>query len=413
MTITQVPSAPVHTELKTYDVDKTIAARHIAQLINNTSFLLGRNVENVVCGYPGKVTLAQNTFSNPTTPVYFNVNYDWFYTRSPDVQFAVISYEAHKSTLNSSADSYDHRVTSYFPAGVFFPADSDALKFTNNYVQDNRAGAIEFITFTGVVDVSALTPGVTYLFSLNIVGANATATNTYDYEPSGISKISMQELPKRYITISGVGLTGSSDVLSATPYRRIVDGDDDTEYGMARMMAQSIVAKNQVRNQWQIINHQQVGYPLIPPVTPFLTTHWFINSGTEMDLRFGLPGETLSVNDFNIRTRNYRGSLGATLPSLVNTYKLFIRYRTEDALPATGCQMRMVFESEPNSLAGSVTVPLPSSLIWTTAEVSVGLPCDEWAFQREQLVRLRFVGNTTGGTQRIYVSALYLVENET
>lgn len=401
MTITQVPSVPIHTELKTYDVDKTIAARHVSQLISNTSFLLGKNVENVVCSFPSQVQMASQASSTPT---YHSADYEWFYTRSPDVKYVVVSYETHKSTPNSATHAYDMRVTASFPAGTFFPTATDDLKFRNNYITDQRIGRIEFTSYTGVCDVSALPTGSASLFKLTITGINATATSIYAYPQGGISKISMQELPQRYLTISQTEMTGSSDGLYATPYRRIVDGTANTEYGLARMLDQTKVVRSKVRNQWQIINHQQLlQSPAI--VNP---SWWYCNTGTESPLLFQLSGESLSLNDFNIRTRNYDGYTGTE----VNKYKLYVRYRTEDASPGSGCYLKLNYASEPNNRTGSVTLNLPASTAWTTASTTVDLPCDEWIFQREQLVRLNFRAQTTGSTQVIYVSAIYLVEEE-
>lgn len=402
MIIIQVPSVPIHTELKTYDVDKTIAARHVSQLISNTSFLLGKNVENVVCSFPGTVVLASQAGSTPT---YYSVDYDWFYTRSPDVKYVVVSYETHKSTANSDTEAYDMRVTASFPAGTFFPTETDDLKFRDNYVFDQRVGSIDFTSYTGVCDVSTLPTGSASLFRLTIRGVNATATSTYAYPQGGISKISMQELPQRYLTVSPTQMTGSSDTLFATPYRRIVDGTATEEYGLARMLDQTKVVRSKVRNQWQIINHQQLQ---TSPAVVNNPTWWYCSSGTESPLLFQLPGESLSLNDFNIRTRNYDGYTGTE----VNKYKLYVRYRTEDDSPSSGCYIKLNYASEPNNRTGSVTLNLASTTTWKTESVSVDLPCDEWIFQREQLVRLNFTAKTTGSTQVIYVSAIYLVEDE-
>ena len=63
MTITVVPSVPTHSELQKFDVNNSITGRHVGEMINNTSFLLGKNVANIVCSFPAMVPMALNSIA--------------------------------------------------------------------------------------------------------------------------------------------------------------------------------------------------------------------------------------------------------------------------------------------------------------------------------------------------------------
>lgn len=415
MTITIVPSIPSHTELQNFDVDKSIAGRHVAQLINNTSFLIGKNVENVVCSYPAVAEIAYVPESDPDDVIYFPVDYQWFYTRSPGVNFVVLETEMHRATFRpTDVVAYDTVTSASLPAGASFVNEDSQLAFVNNLMGQQWTGTLDFAsTRTGVIDVSALSTTVPSLFSLRVTGTGSTwtaAAGAFYHRPGGLSKLLMQELPQNFLTISQAGESGSSDVISALPFRRVVDGSANTEFGLARMLDQTKKVRSTIRNQWQIVNHQSKELIQNPPVYSGIpvssTTIWQCSTSAESDLLFRIPG--LGQYVFYIRTRNYDGYTGLQ----TNKYSLYVRYRTELAAPASGCYLTMNFLSEPNAHAGSATVPLPASIPWATANIDLDLPCDEWVFLREQVNRLSFRAGGAGSGQVIYVSALYLVENE-
>lgn len=414
MTITVVPSVPTHTELQAYDVNNPIAGRHMGEMINNTSFLLGKNVANVVCSFPAAVPMALNSID----PInYYSANYQWFYTRSPDVKYVFLETECWKSTYQPlDTGAYDVKITTTLPVGATWADTDSSLALVNNTIPDDWSGNIDYVsTRRGVIDVSGLSTTVPSLFTMTATGINGThGSAPQTYRPGGISKINMQEIPQRFLVISQTGQSGSSDIISTVPLRRIVDGSANTEYGLARMLDQTKKAKTMVRNQWQIINHQST-QPIINP-DPYSglvynqTTIWYANSATLSPLRFQIPGELTAGNVFYIRTRNYSG---VPFGGANNTYTLYVRYRTALALPATGISLTMDYISEPTGLSGASTINLPASTVWSTASIELSLPCDEWIFQREQLIRLNFSVNGAGAGQTLYVSALYLVENET
>lgn len=415
MTVTNVPSVPNHTELQAYDVDKSIAGRHIGELINNTSFLEGKNVENIVCSYPAVAQLADADSSNPTLIQYHDAVYDWFYTRSPGVNFVVLETEIHRTTYRLlDVVAYSTYVSGTLPVGASYVNEDSEIAFHNNRVDPQWTGNVEFVTTrTGVINVSSLSTTTPSMFSIKARGGAGTATSGFHYyRPGGISKLLMQELPQNFLDVSQAGQSGSSDVNSALPFRRIVDGSATTEFGLARMLDQTKKIRTSPRNQWQIVNHQS-NEPLINP-SPYSglvfdqTTIWLCSTSAESAILFRMPGETSTQNVFYIRTRNYDGYTGFQ----TNKYNFYVRYRTELDTPATGCYITMHFLSEPNGHAGTATIQLPASLTWATAHIDLELPCDEWVFQREQVVRLNFTGGGAGSGQTIYLSTLYLVENE-
>lgn len=415
MTITVVPSVPTHTELQAYDVNNPIAGRHMGEMINNTSFLLGKNVANVVCSFPAVAQLADDTSvgEGSLDHQYHSAVYEWYYTRSPDVRYVFLETECWKSTYQAlDTVAYDVKITTTLPGGATWADTDSSLALVNNTIPDDWSGNIDFVSSRrGVIDVSGLSTTVPSLFKITATGiAGTTVGSLLFYRPGGISKIIMQEIPQRFLVISQTGQSGSSDIISTVPLRRIVDGSATTEYGLARMLDQTKKAKTRVRNQWQIINHQST-IPIINPdplsgLAANQTTIWYSNSLSLAPLRFQIPGENRAGNVFYIRTRNYDGASGT------NKYTLYVRYRTALALPATGISLTMDFISEPSGLSGASTVSLPASTGWSTASTEVSLPCDKWIFQREQLVRLNFTVAGAGAGQTLYVSALYLVENE-
>jgi hypothetical protein len=417
MTATIVPSVPTHSELVNFDVDNSISGRHMAEMINNTSFLLGKNVANVVCSYPAQVELALIPGSSPST--FYTADYEWFYTRSPDVQFVFLESECWKTILPGRAIYYQTAISASLPVGASYANPDAEIAFRINSIDQQAIGNTNFVsTRTGIIDVSALSTTVPTLFKLTISSSALQSTPivvTPNVTPGGISKINMQELPQRFLNVSQLGQSGSSDVISVLPFRRIVDGSANTEFGLARMLDQTKKAQTRVRNQWQIVNHQST-QPILNPIplsgiTAGNSTIWYNNTSGTSDVIFQVPGENLSDNVFYIRTRNYRGCY--PIPATNNTYTLYVRYRTEVASPLNATFLQLNIRTEPNLLPAVVTLNLPASTAWTTASTTVDLPCDEWIFQREQLVRLSFQagGNVSG--QTIYFSAFYLVENET
>lgn len=419
MTITIVPSVPAHSELINFDVDNSIAGRHMGEMINNTSFLLGKNVANVLCSYPAVAQLA--TLNPPAAPLFYTARYQWFYTRSPDVQFVFLETECWRSIVPGRNIYYQTSISASLPAGATYADIDSELQFRDNRIDMDSTGNLDFTsTRTGIINVSGLSTTVPTLFSITISGSAATVTTPVvptHVAPGGISKINMQELPQRFLNVSQLGESGSSDIISVVPFRRIVDGDANTEFGLARMLDQSKKAQTRVRNQWQIINHQS-DEPVLNPIplsgiTAGSTTIWSNSTVGLSAVLFKIPGENISGNVFYIRTRNYQGFYNITNPT--NAYTLYVRYRTElSPVPIPPFpSLQLSFISEPNGFSGTVSVALPPSIPWTTVSVPVALPCDEWIFQREQLVRLSFQAGGNLGGQVLYFSAFYLVENET
>jgi hypothetical protein len=423
MSTAPVPSEPTHSELANFDVDNSIAGRHMGEMINNTSFLLGKNVANVCCSYPAQVHLAELSNVSPYPETFFDANYQWFYTRSPDVQFVFLETECWKSIFLGQRIAYNMTLSASLPAGASYATPEDESSFRRNAIAMDQTGNTDFpSTRTGIIDVSGLSTTVPTLFSLNISGSTAGLPPLLglvagSYRGGGISKINMQEVPLRFLNVSGAGQSGSSDIISVVPFRRIVDGDANQEYGLARILDQTVKAKTRVRNQWQIVNHQST-QPILNPidrsgVTAGATTIWFSNTAAATAVNFQTPGSSAN-NVFYIRTRNYVGA-GSTFFA-PNFYRLYVRYRTEVAAPFADCLLRMTHRNEASGISAVENLVLPSSTAWTTVSSGlIGLECGEWIFNREQLVRLSFeggVGSLAPAGQVIYFSAFYLVEEE-
>lgn len=422
MSTAPVPSVPTHSELANFDVNNSIAGRHMGEMINNTSFLLGKNVANVCCSYPAQVALSDINLTPPNNITFFDANYQWFYTRSPDVQFVFLETECWKSTLIGDFTPYIMTLSASLPAGASYATPEAQTSFGRNEIAMGQTGYLEFAsTRTGIIDVSGLSTTVPSLFSLNISGSTSglqpfiAIVNPDCFRGGGISKINMQEVPLRFLNVSGVGQSGSSDIISVVPFRRIVDGDADQEFGLARILDQTVKAKTRVRNQWQIVNHQSeepIKYPIDRSgITAGNTTIWRNNTAAFSPVDFQTPGSATN-NLFYIRTRNYVGA-GATVFA-PNFYRLYVQYRTEVNLPFNPCVLRMTHRSEASGISTVETLSLPTSLVWTTASSGlISLECGEWIFMREQLVRLSFeAGTSVGSPQVIYFSAFYLVEEE-
>jgi hypothetical protein len=424
MTTTIVPSVPAHSELVQFDVDNSISGRHMGEMINNTSFLLGKNVANVVCSYPAQVALSDIDLIPPNNITFFEANYQWFYTRSPDVQFVFLEIECWKSILYGEFTPYIMTLSASLPVGASYATPEDESSFRRNQVAMDQTGNINFpSTRTGIIDVSGLSTTVPSLFSLNISGSTSglqpfiASAAPQSFRGGGISKINMQEIPQRFLNVSGLGQSGSSDIISVVPFRRIVDGDADQEFGLARILDQTKKAKTLVRNQWQIVNHQST-QPILHPIhlsgiTAGNTTIWYNDTVGTSPVLFQIPSENLAGNVFYIRTRNYRGS-DPTF-NYTNAYTLYVRYRTAlSPVPIPPFPFLQInYISEPNSLSATLTLDLPPSITWTTASIPIDFPCDEWIMQREQLVRLSFQAGVPTLGQVVYFSAFYLVENET
>lgn len=415
MTTTIVPSVPAHSELVQFDVDNSISGRHMGEMINNTSFLLGKNVANVVCSYPA---MAQLALLNPPIENFFTVDYQWFYTRSPDVKYVLLETECWKTVILGRFNSYNMTISASLPAGASYATPEAQSSFNGNGIAQDFTGNLDFpSTRTGIIDVSGLSTTVPSLFSIRVSSSLLSPHGTLVGErPGGISKLSMQEIPQNFLNVSGLGQSGSSDIISVLPFRRIVDGDADQEFGLARILDQTKKAKTRVRNQWQIVNHQST-QPITDPVPlsgiPINgTTIWYNDTVGTSPVSFQIPGENLAGNVFYIRTRNYRGS-DPTF-NYTNAYTLYVRYRTAlSPVPIPPFPFLQInFISEPSSLSATTTLDLPPSIAWTTASIPIDLPCDEWIMQREQLVRLSFQAGVPTLGQVVYFSAFYLVENE-
>jgi len=364
MTTTIVPAVPTHSELVNFDVDNSISGRHMGEMINNTSFLLAKNVANVCCSYPAQVQLAEMNTSAPYNQTFFEAKYEWFYTRSPDVQFVFLETECWKSILLGQRIAYNMTLSASLPAGASYATPEDESSFGRNDIAMAQAGNTDFpSTRTGIIDVSGLSTTVPTLFSLNISGSAAFATPPGGFETAdtiasfrggGISKINMQEVPQRFLDVSGVGQSGSSDIISVVPFRRIVDGDADQEFGLARILDQTQKARTRVRNQWQIVNHQST-QPILNPIylsgiTAGNNTIWYNNVVSTSPVLFQIPSENVAGNVFYIRTRNYRGY--SPVVGQTNAYTLYVRYRTLNAPPPIPPHafLQINFTSSPKSL---------------------------------------------------------------
>lgn len=390
MTTTLVPSKPIHTSLAAYDVDKTITGRDTNTMISNVSFLMAKNTETVVQSFPDRVQIAKS-LSATDTP--YEATIEWFYIRSPSVTHTKIGYEIWPAIGQDGNGFYGISVDATFPAGITYPSLGDEAIFTEFLAGAERLDQPVAPThYSGIVDVSTLPTNSVSVFKLHYSGSriqNAQLAN------GGLHKVNMFELPKNAITVGGQAQTGSIDSLSTTPYRYIVDGSATTEYGFARILDQTKVAKTRMRHHWQIINTQG-------SAAPDLNAVWTFAGTTETDLLYPLS----TAKYFYIRTRNYDGQASG----LSNRYTMYIRYRTLTATnPAT---FYIYTETEPNNITNAVNVALPPSTPWTTASVTVDLRQDSWRFQREQLVKVYFRGKTDGINDRVYVSAIALIEDE-
>lgn len=395
MTITTVPPVPYHVNLSTFDTEKTIAARHVSTLINNVSFLLGKNVENIVEAHPRKLQMVQDVTA---TPALYSTGYDWFYKRSPGVDYVMVGYECAKTTLFSDTEAYDQVVSGVFPTGTSFPVDSDNLNFNSKTNEDQRTSDTNHYAYYGVLDVRNLSTSSLELFRLQVTASNTVAS--YNYNPGGLAVITMQEVPANLLRISQTEATGSVDSLWATPFRRLVAGTANTEYGFSRILDQTKVARSRMRNHWQLVNHQGSAG------VSGSNTMWTCSDTSIVPLTFNTPGEANFDHEWYIRTRNYDGYTG----SEVNSYTFAVRYKTLNGTDT--CYLDLIHTSEPNGLGATNTITLPPSTTWTTATLSVDLRCDEWSMAREQLVKINFTANVAVGGQVLYVSTLALIENE-
>lgn len=402
MTTTLVREKPIHTELKMFDVDNTIAGNHTAMLINNTSFLLARNVEPIFHCTPSKVQLIK---PNSATLITYACNIEWFYQRSPDVTHVMIGYENYPTIRQWNTGRWSFTVLLTPPATVVEATPSDLVPFNVGVVTATRLDDPNFPQYFGIFDVSQLPTGSLSLFRLTQQGHETEITSKA--EKGGISKIFMQELPKSSIVVSATEQTGSVDVLSTTPYRYVVDGSAQTEFGYARILDQTKVARARVRNHFQIANFQETDEPS--------STHVMLFNST-VEAQITMPQLLDAANykkEFWIRTRNYDGiDLSATPPAEKNYYTLAVRYRTAlNTAPNSYFYVNMT--TEPNGYTNQVQLTLPSSLTWATATVQVPIQCDSWTFTKEQLVKLNFTGKCDDASQTVYIGTIALIEDET
>jgi len=410
-----------HTELSNLDTGKRVNYRDTEALIGNVSFLLGKNVEHVVESNLNRVQLIENLKVNPD---FYTTNVEWFYKRSPGVKFATIMFELHKTRATYTAALYNFVITATMPAGVVYATPADASLFTLSSFTAGRLDEPTLNTFRATVDVSALNTTSVHIFRLTIAGAGSTTSATY--LEGGFSKVSMQEVPVDILQVGGVEMTGSVDDLWTNPYRRIVDGAITSTYGFERLGDQTKLLRSEVKNHWQIINHQGSAGTDYPSKVWANTPNGALSTTTALTpLYFQIANEIDFQNststtgpEFWIRTRNYDGVLvdaatGLADGTRVNQYTLYIRYLNSQAVYTSN--FRMNYYSEASGLTGFVDIPLTATVspTWKTDFVNVDIPCDIWQLQKEQLVKLWFDVSVSNTAQNLYISAIALIENET
>lgn len=407
-----------HTELSNLDTGKRVNYRDTEALIGNVSFLLGKNVVHVVESNLNKVQLIENLKVNPD---FYTTNVEWFYKRSPGVKFATIMFELHKTTATYTTALYNFVITATLPAGVSYATPSDQSVFTTARYPPRRLDEPNITTYRATVDVSALNTTSVHLFRLTIAGADSTLLSTY--LEGGFSKVSMQEVPMDILQVGGTEMTGSVDDLWTNPYRRIVGGAITSTYGFERLGDQTKLLRSEVKNHWQIINHQGSAGTDYPSKVWGNTPNGALSTTTGLtplyfqiadEIDYQSPGATAGP-EFWIRTRNYDGVLidatGLADGTRVNQYTLFIRFRNSQLVyPST---FRMNYYSEASGLTGFVDIALPAETTWKTDFVNVDIPCDIWQLQKEQLVKLWFDVSVSNTAQNLFISAIALIENET
>ena len=407
-----------HTELSNLDTGKRVNYRDTEALIGNVSFLFGKNVEHVVESNPNRVQLIENFKVNPD---FYTTTVEWFYKRSPGVKFATIMFELHKTTATYTAALFYYVITATLPPGVVYATPTDASTFTLPSYTAGRLDEPNLITYRATVDVSALNTTAVQLFKLTIAGAGPTTSATY--LEGGFSKVSMQEVPVDILQVGGTEMTGSVDDLWTNPYRRVVGGAITSTYGFERLDDQTKLVRSEVKNHWQIINHQGsagtdypskvwANTPNISSTTTLLTPLYF-QIADEANYQ---SASATTGPEFWIRTRNYDGVLidgtGLADGTKVNRYSLYVRFRTSQSVYP--CTFRMYYLTEASGLTGYVDITLPASTaLWKTGTANIDIPCDIWQFQKEQLVKIWFDVSVSNIAQNLYVSAIALIENET
>lgn len=406
MALAIVPESPYHSQLESLDVGKKAAARHTEQLIANISFLEGRNVEHITTSYPTSCSLVQD---NTNAPATYSTVYTFFYQRSPGVKLINVELEMMANQTNSTSTVYDD--SSYWLFAEFELPTSCSFISGNNLDEARFAPKILEEPWTdtsqhGLIDVSALDPDTVYKFHITGTAYDARSSAgsfNSEYIDGGFQRISVMEVPQFLL---GVGTeagfnSGSVDSVWATPYRRIVEGVRDDSggitagYGFVRAVDQTQQVLARWRNCWQIVNHEGSS------AVDGMANVWRIPAGSSFaPIDFRVPGMTAGEQEFWIRTRNYYGS-----PNQVNSYRLYVRHK------GTAGFLDLVYESEPSLTTGTVSVPLPASVNWTTTTLNVNLPCDVWFIDKEQLVRFWFTGdaNISGP---VYIATMALIENE-
>ena len=408
-----------HTELSNLDTGKRVNYRDTEALIGNVSFLLGKNVVHAVESNLNRVQLIENLKINPD---FYTTNVEWFYKRSPGVKFATIMFELHKTTATYTVALYNVVITATMPAGVVFASTADSSIFTLSSYITGRLDEPNLTTYRATIDVSALNTTSVHLFRLTIAGSGPTTSAVY--LEGGFSKVSMQEVPVDILQVGGTEMTGSVDDLWTNPYRRIVGGAITSTYGFERLGDQTKLVRSEVKNHWQIINHQGSAGTDYPSKVWCNTPNGALSTTTALTpLYFQIANEIDYQNststtgpEFWIRTRNYDGVLldaatGLADGTRVNRYTLFVRYRNSQLVyPST---FRMNYYSEASGLTGFVDIALPAETTWKTDSVNVDIPCDIWQLQKEQLVKLWFDVSVSNTAQNLFISAIALIENET
>lgn len=408
-----------HTELSNLDTGKRVNYRDTEALIGNVSFLFGKNVVHVVESNLNRVQLIENLKVNPD---FYTTNVEWFYKRSPGVKFATIMFELHKTTATYTAALFYYVISATMPAGVVFAAPADSSTFTLPSYTAGRLDEPNLITYRATVDVSALNTAAVHLFRITIAGAGPTTSAVY--LEGGFSKVSMQEVPVDILQVGGVEMTGSVDDLWTNPYRRIVGGAITSTYGFERLGDQTKLLRSEVKNHWQIINHQGSAGTDYPSKVWANTPNGALSTTTALtplyfqianEIDYQSPGAA-DGPEFWIRTRNYDGVLvdgtGLADGTKVNRYSLYVRFRTSQGVYP--CNFRMYYLTEASGLTGFVDIPLPASIApWKTEFANIDIPCDIWQFQKEQVVKIWFAVSVSDLSQNVFISAIALIENET
>ena len=370
-----VQLAPTAFELESCFVGNAVSTTHLGRYAEEVAHLAGAKVNTIASSIfrrRGAID-ARVTLDPKSHPVAWKRSSGACMVR---IELQLLGWNASLSTCNIEVT---------LPTGAAWHTHS-GLDGSIAFVAPPGNSALQF-TIVGWVDVTGCSLSTLLYWDVAITQASGNV--------STLSRLSITEVPVDAIDPVGDPTQPALDPASTISGNRIVDGDDSTPVGLARMAYLQDQTRKHFRQHFQL-----VGIEADPTLAP--TGLWFVPDGSTNGpidwARPDLSGVTHDP-DWHFQLRNlYDGA--QSVP-----FTFAVRYRGVDV----DSNVQVLLEGVGGASNTWQTLVLPATVgVWAWASVTVYAPTDG----TDSIVKVKLRSTNSSATDDLYFSAIALIELE-